>query len=47
MGFLKPRMTEVQRDAIVAPLAGLEVYNSTSNKMNFYNGSAWEAVTSA
>lgn len=25
---------------------GMMVYNSTTNKINFYNGSAWEAVTS-
>lgn len=46
-GFLPPRMTGTQRDAISAPAAGLVVYNSTTNKLNFYNGSAWEAVTSA
>jgi len=46
-GFLPPRMTTTQRDAISAPPAGLMVYNSTTNKLNFYNGSAWEAVTSA
>jgi hypothetical protein len=26
---------------------GMMIYNSTTNKINFYNGSAWEAVTSA
>jgi hypothetical protein len=47
-GFLPPRMTTTQRDAIAAPVpAGLMVYNSTTNKLNFYNGTAWEAVTSA
>lgn len=46
-GFLPPRMTGTQRDAISSPTAGLLVYNSTTNKLNFYNGSAWEAVTSA
>ncbi|HRG27392.1 MAG TPA: hypothetical protein PLJ00_05855 [Chitinophagales bacterium] len=46
-GFLKPRMTTVQRDAISTPPAGLEIYNTTTNKMNFYNGSAWEVITSA
>jgi hypothetical protein len=46
-GFLPPRMTTTQRDAIGTPPAGLIVYNSTTNKLNFYNGSAWEAVTSA
>lgn len=46
-GFLPPRMTTTQRDAITSPPAGLMVYNSSTNKLNFYNGSAWEAVTSA
>jgi hypothetical protein len=46
-GFLPPRMTTTQRDAITSPPAGLMVYNSTTNKLNFYNGTAWEAVTSA
>lgn len=46
-GFLPPRMTGTERDAISSPTAGLIVYNSTTNKLNFYNGSAWEVVTSA
>ena len=46
-GFLPPRMTTVQRDAISTPPAGLMIYNTTTNKLNFYNGTAWEAVTSA
>lgn len=46
-GVLLPRMTATQRDAIATPAAGLLVYNTTSGKLNFYNGSAWEAVTSA
>lgn len=46
-GFLPPRMTGTQRDAIASPPAGLVVYNTTTNKLNVYTGSAWEAVTSA
>lgn len=47
-GFLPPRMTTTQRDAIAAPVpAGLMIYNTTTNKINFYNGTAWEAVTSS
>jgi hypothetical protein len=47
-GFLPPRMTTAQRDAIAAPVpAGLMIYNTSTNKLNFYNGTAWEAVTSA
>ena len=40
-GFLPPRMTTVQRDAIASPAAGLVVYNSTTNKHQGYNGSTW------
>lgn len=46
-GFLPPRMTTAQRDAITSAPAGLMIYNTSTNKLNFYNGSAWEAVTSA
>jgi hypothetical protein len=46
MGFLPPRMTTAQRDAITSVPAGLMIYNTSTNKLNFYNGSAWEAVVS-
>ena len=45
-GFLPPRMTTTQRDAISTPAEGLIIYNTTTKKLNFYNGTAWEAVTS-
>ena len=31
---------------VVAPVAGMLIFNSTTGKLNFYNGIAWEAVTS-
>ena len=43
-GFLPPRMTTTQRDAISSPPAGLVIYNTTTSVLNFYNGSAWGAV---
>jgi hypothetical protein len=43
-GFLPPRMTTTQRDAIVSPVAGLVIYNTTTNVLNFYNGTTWGAV---
>ena len=46
-GFLPPRMTTTQRNAISSPAAGLMIYNTSTNKLNFFNGSTWEAVTSA
>jgi hypothetical protein len=41
-----PRLTTTQRNALTA-VAGMLIYNTTSNKLNFYTGSGWEAVTSA
>jgi hypothetical protein len=46
-GFLPPRMTTAQRDAISTPPAGLMIYNTTTNKLNVRTASSWEAVTSA
>lgn len=46
-GLLFPRMTEVQRDAISAPAAGLVIYNTTTNKLNLRVAAAWEVITSA
>ncbi len=41
-GFLTPRMTETQRDNIASPPEGLEIWNTTTHKKNWYNGSAWK-----
>ncbi len=38
MGLLIPRMTTTERDAIVAPVTGLLIYNSTDNKFQYYFG---------
>jgi hypothetical protein len=40
-GFLPPRMTTTQRDAIASPATGLVLYDSTTNKLQCYNGSTW------
>ncbi len=40
-GFLPPRMTTTQRDAIASPATGLEIYNTTTNTKNVFNGTAW------
>jgi len=34
-------MTEANRDAISNPAEGLIVYNTTTHKPNFYNGTSW------
>ena len=44
-GFLPPRMTTAQRDAIGTPAAGLIIYNTTTAKLNVYT-TAWEQITS-
>jgi hypothetical protein len=40
-GFLPPRMTTTQRDAISTPAAGLMIYNTTDSKHQGYNGTTW------
>jgi len=42
LGFLPPRMTTTERDAIASPANGLVIYNTTINLLNFYNGSSWQ-----
>lgn len=45
-GVAIPRMTTLQKTAIAAP-ANIIVYDTTLNKLSFWNGAAWEVVTSA
>ena len=40
-GFLFPRMTSLQRNAIAAPATGLYVFDVNSNSLWFYNGVHW------
>jgi hypothetical protein len=40
-GFLPPRMTTTQKNAIATPATGLVVYDNTTNKLCCYNGSTW------
>ena len=35
-GFLPPRMTTAQRDAIISPAAGLVIYNTTTANLNVF-----------
>ena len=46
-GFLPPRMSTTQRNAISAPAAGLTIYNTTTSQIEVYSGSAWGAVGSS
>lgn len=44
-GFLQPRMTTTQRDTLPnGPVEGLRIYNTTTHKENFYNGTEWVEV---
>lgn len=40
-GVLFPRMTTTQRNALSALAGGLVIYNTTTNTMQFYNGTSW------
>lgn len=40
-GLLIPRMATAARDLIPSPAAGLLIYNTTTNRMDYYNGSFW------
>lgn len=43
-GFLPPRMTTAQRNAIASPTKGLLIFNTTDNALNAYDGSSWVVV---
>lgn len=40
-------LTSSQRDSLVSPSNGLFIYNLTTGKYNFFNGTLWEEVTSS
>ena len=46
-GFLMPRLTTPEINAISAPATGLAVYNTSINTICFYNGSTWQKVSHA
>jgi hypothetical protein len=43
-GFLPPRMDTTARDGITTPAAGLLIYNTSTNQLNYYNGTSWQMV---
>jgi len=45
-GFLPPRMTTTQKNAIASPASGLVVYDTTLGKLCVRGASAWETITS-
>ncbi len=44
-GFLKPRMTTAERDAIASPATGLEVFDTDLGSPMFFAGAEWRAVS--
>ena len=40
-GFLLPRLTDAQRNAIENPALGLVIFNISTNVPNYFNGEAW------
>lgn len=40
-GFLLPKLTSVQRLAISSPVSGLQVYDTNTNSIWFFNGNHW------
>jgi hypothetical protein len=45
-GFLPPKMTTTQKNAIVSPTSGLMLFDTTLVKLCVYNGASWETITS-
>ena len=45
-GFLPPRMTTTQKNAIATPTSGLVVYDTTLGKLCVRGAAAWETITS-
>ncbi|HOZ31035.1 MAG TPA: FISUMP domain-containing protein [Bacteroidales bacterium] len=41
MGFLIPRLTDIQCSGIISPAIGLIIYNSTTKCIEVYTGSGW------
>lgn len=44
-GFLPPKMSVANRNAITSPTAGLIIYNSENARLELYDGSAWVGIT--
>ena len=46
-GLLPPRMTTVQRDAIVSPATGLVIFNTSTNSLETKNSSGWVSLSAS
>jgi len=47
LGFLPPRMTTPERDAIASPASGLLIYNTDCNDIQLFNGTVWVPMGSS
>jgi hypothetical protein len=43
-GFLPPRMSTAERDAIASPAEGLTIFNTTNKCLEFFNATLWVSV---
>jgi trimeric autotransporter adhesin len=44
-GFLPPRMTTTERNAIGTPATGLVIFNTTTNGLEFKSSTGWTSLT--
>lgn len=47
MGLMIPRITTTGRNAIPSPATGLMIYNTTSGRIELFNGVVWTTLTSS
>ncbi|MCP9757320.1 hypothetical protein EGI26_19335 [Lacihabitans sp. CCS-44] len=45
-GILIPKMSTVTRNSVASPASGLMIYNTDSNKFNYYDGTSWQEASS-
>ena len=45
--MVPPKVTTSQRNSLVDLTSGAMIYNTSLNKLQVYNGSAWETITSS
>ena len=47
MYMIPPKVTNIQKGNLVGLVSGAMIYNTDLNKLQVYNGSGWETVTSS